>query len=120
MFVSFPISGGCWREIYAPRSRSGVSAPSVRGRARDADAAGADEVEDPVRLAELVERVELLRRPGQLEHDRVGADVEEPAAEGLGGRDELGPAVGRRGDADDAAARARPPRPGRAPSPGAR
>ena len=42
-----------------------------------------------------MERVELLGRAGELEDDRVGADVEEPPAERLGGRDELGPLLGR-------------------------
>src|SRR5262245_61343238 len=52
-------------------------------------------------MAELVERVDLLGRARQLEHDGVGADVEQPSAERLRGRDELGAALGRHLDADD-------------------
>ena len=92
-------------EIY--RAQAQLIAASRRaarlpGRgAGDADPPRADEIEDPVRVAELVERVELLRRAGELEHDRVGADVEQAPAEGLGGGDELGALLGRRRDPDD-------------------
>ena len=55
---------------------------------------GADELLDPVRPGELLEGVELLRRAGQLERDRVGAEVDDPALEGLGGGDQLGAALG--------------------------
>ena len=61
-------------------------AASRRGRLRFADARGTPTL--PVRTrsttrtgGKLVERVELLRRAGQLEHDGVGADVEEPPAD---------------------------------------
>src|SRR4029453_11334531 len=71
---------------------------SLRGCPGDADATRADEVDDAVRTAQLVERVHLLGRARELEHDRVGPDVEEPPAERLGSRDHLGaPPRGPRG-----------------------
>src|SRR5581483_7298201 len=65
-------------------------------RAAEADAPGADELLQAVRADELLERVDVLRRAGQLEHDRVGAEVDDPRAEDLSERHQLGPLRGRR------------------------
>ena len=58
--------------------------------ARQPDPAGARELLDPVGAHELLERVDLLGRADDLEHDRVGADVGHAHAEHLGEREELG------------------------------
>src|SRR5687767_11394647 len=98
MFDSFRSTWGsgemCLAQLLVDRREAPRSLALRRGP-RDADPARADEVDDTVRAAELVERIQLLRRARQLEHDRVGADVEEPPAGRLGGRDELGAPLGR-------------------------
>ena len=49
-----------------------------------------------MRPGELLEGVELLRRPGQLKGDGVRAEVDDAPLEGLRSRDQLRPPVGRR------------------------
>ena len=56
------------------------------GRAREADAARAGELLDPVWAYELLERIDLLGRADDFEDDRVRADVRDAHAEHLGER----------------------------------
>src|SRR5579862_904807 len=53
------------------------------------DAPGADELLQPVRADELLERVDVLGRPRELEDDRVGAEVDDARAEHLSERHQL-------------------------------
>ena len=54
-----------------------------------------------MRADELLERVDLLGVPDDLEDDRVGAEVGDPGVERLGERDELAAPGGWRGDLDE-------------------
>src|SRR5436190_169657 len=74
--------------------------PAAPGRAAQADAAGADELADPVRANELLERVELLGLADQLEDDAVGPDVRDPGVEDVRERHQLGAPLRRGGDRD--------------------
>src|SRR5436853_2641058 len=66
--------------------------------AAEADAPGADELLQAVRADELLERVDVLRRAGELEDDRVGAEVDDAGAEDLAERHQLGALRRRRRD----------------------
>ena len=59
------------------------------------------EILDPVRAAELVERVELRRHADELEHHGVRAEVEHAAVHRLGHRDQLRALVGGCADLDE-------------------
>ena len=72
----------------------------TRAGPAQADPAGARELADAVRADELLERVELLGPPDDLERERVAADVGDAGAEDLAERDQLGALVGRRADGD--------------------
>src|SRR5712691_1929988 len=65
----------------------------IRG-STEADTAGADELFQPVRAHELLERVDLLGMADDLEDDRVGAEIRDACVEGLGQRYQLS-ALGR-------------------------
>src|SRR3954454_23527135 len=67
-------------------------------RAGEADAAGADELLQPVRADELLERVDVLGRAGQLEDDRVAPEVGDARREDLAERHQLGALRRGRGD----------------------
>src|SRR5207248_7055428 len=67
-------------------------------RAAEADAPGADELLQAVRSDELLERVDVLRRAGELEHDRVRPEIRDACVEDLAERHQLGPGARRRGD----------------------
>ena len=69
-------------------------------RARQSDPAGAGELLDPVRADELLERVDLVGRADDLEHDRVRADVGHAHAEHVGEREQLRALRRRGGDRD--------------------
>src|SRR3954454_3429149 len=69
--------------------------------AREAEAARASELLQPVRTHELFERVDLLRRADELEDDRVGADVGDACADRLAERQQLRPLRGGCGDLDE-------------------
>src|SRR5260221_12545911 len=65
-------------------------------RPREADAARAHELLEPVRTDELLKRVDLFGRTCQLEDDRVGTDVGDAGLEDLAERHQLGPRALRR------------------------
>ena len=65
-----------------------------------ADPAGTGELAHAVRAHELLEGVELLGTPDDLERDRLAADVGDAGAEDLAERDQLGALVGRGADGD--------------------
>src|SRR5947209_15923761 len=66
--------------------------------AAEADAPGADELLQAVRADELLERVHVLRRAGELEDNRVGAEIDDARAEDLAERHQLRPLRRRRRD----------------------
>src|SRR5262249_16628175 len=78
--------------------RTGVA--RRRARTAKADAARADELPDTVRADELLERLDLVRAPDELERDRVTTDVGDPGAGTLAERDEVGAAIGSDGHRD--------------------
>ena len=61
----------------------------------EADPAGSGELAHAVRAHELLEGVEVLGPPDDLEGDRLAADVRDPRAEDVAERDQLGALVGR-------------------------
>src|SRR3990170_641337 len=72
---------------------------AVRGRgATEPDPAGANQLLEPVRAHELLERVDLFRVADDLEHDRVRPEVGDAGVESLGQRDELAAPGSRRRD----------------------
>src|SRR5436190_13530276 len=76
----------------------GLRAWAGARRAAQADAAGADELLEPVRADELLEGVHLLGGADELEDDGVGADVGDASVERLRQRNQIGPLSGRRRD----------------------
>src|SRR6059058_4973662 len=68
--------------------------------AAEADAPGADELLQAVRADELLEGVHVLRRAGELEDDRVGAEIGDARVEHVGEPDQLLAPRRRRGDLD--------------------
>ena len=72
--LSLLVSGG--------RADDGAAWPRCR-RATEPDPPGADELLQAVRTHELLERVDLLGVPDDLEDDRVGAEVGDAGVERL-------------------------------------
>src|SRR6266542_1592602 len=84
---------GCQRWLLSVLAQHELAAPDGRvgGRAAEADAPGADELFDSVRPDELLERVDLLGRARELEHERIGAEVGDARLKHLAEGHQLGP-----------------------------
>src|SRR4051794_8304291 len=72
----------------------------LRGRPPQGDAPGADDLADAVRADELFEGVDVVGAADDLEDEGVAAELGDARLEHLGEREQLGPALGRRGDGD--------------------
>src|SRR5215471_362826 len=80
-----------------------VLRPAGRARrgARQPYPPGPRHLADPVRADELLERVELLGLPDDLEDDRVVTNVDDARLEDVGQGEQLGAALGRRRDGEE-------------------
>src|SRR5215831_17792746 len=78
--------------------RTGVACR--RARTAKADAARTHELPHTVRADELLERLDLVGAPDELERDRVTADVGDAGTGDLAERDEVGATIGHHADRD--------------------
>src|SRR5665647_1047916 len=90
------VSSLSWTERGLREGFLGRLAPGGARRPGEADAPGAHELLQAVRPDELLERVDVLRRARELEHDRVGAEVGDAGVEDLAERHQLRACARRR------------------------
>src|SRR5437588_13068347 len=77
-----------------------VKISELAGAAGDRDGAGARHLDQTQRLHQRDERVELLARPGHLEHKTLGRRVHHPRPEDIGKPQRLDPSFALAGDLD--------------------